>query len=344
MDKAFLALLDEYAPAIRDAIIAGIRDIRDNAILAQIVEMVERGDVEGALRALGYNPAVFNTYFAIMSQAFQAGGALLIARQPKYVTDRTGMKTPLRFNIRDPRAERWLFEQSSGFITGIEDDVRQAVREAMSAGLEQGRNPRSVALDIVGRYDRTTGHREGGLVGLSARDMGWARSTRQKLLTLDKSYFQLANRDARFDATVQAAIDSGRPLPAETIDKLVDRYRAISLRKRGEAIGRTEALAALNRSEYEATRQALERSDLPLAAARKVWDSAGDRRVRNSHRELDGTSVGIDEPFISPATGKPMMHPGDTTLGAKARDVIHCRCKIRYEIDFLYRYRNNETS
>lgn len=337
MDKAFLELLDQYAPAIRDAIVAGIRDLRDNAILSQIIEMVERGDVEGALRALGYNPAVFNPYYAVLSQAFQAGGALLIARQPRYATDRNGMRTPFRFNLRDPRAEQWLLEQSSVLITGLEDDVRQAVREAMRAGLEQGRNPRNVALDIVGRFDRTTGHREGGLVGLSARDMLWADNTRRKLQALDASYFQLANRDARFDSTVQAAIDSGRPLSAEVVDKLVDRYRAISLRKRGEAIGRTEALAALNRSEYEATRQALDQSDLPLSAVRKIWDSAGDGRVRSSHRELNGTSVGIDEPFISPDSGRPMLHPGDTSLGATGRDVIHCRCKARYVIDFSFR-------
>lgn len=337
-DAQLTELLKQYSPAIRDAIIAGIREIRDNVVLKQVVEMVERGDVEGALRALGYNPAVFNTYYMTMMRAAEAGGAILMAALPKYGEDAAGLKFVNRFNVRDRDMEKWLGEKSSSLIINIEEDMRFAVRSIMQQGASEGRNPRNIALDIVGRMDRTTGKREGGAIGLGEREIYWSNNARTKLLNLDKSYFDMKLRDARFDSVVRKAIEEGKPLSQDTVDKLTDRYRARALLHRGETIGRTEALSALNKSEYEATRQALAKSDLPLEAAKKVWDSAGDGRVRHTHREMDGQTVGIDEPFVSPS-GARLMHPHDTSLNAPGAEVIDCRCKVRYEIDYLWRYR-----
>ncbi len=335
-EKQFLELLDKYAPAIRDAILSGIRDLRDNALLNQIVEMVERNDVEGALRALGYNPAVFNGVYLAMMQTFEAGGMMLMAGLPKYTADASGTKTMIRFNVRDPEAERWLQAQSSSLVTGIEDDIRSAVRDTLAEGMRDGRNPRSVALDLVGRQDRSTGHREGGVIGLGSREQEWARSVRQKLLTLDESYFNMTLRDKRFDGIVRRAIEDGKPLTVEQVTKLTDRYRARALLARGENIGRTEALTALNRSEFESTRQALLQSGLPAQAATKTWDTAGDNRVRHSHNVMDGQTVGMDEPFVSPVTGARMLFPGDTSQGAPASERLGCRCRVRYNVDFDY--------
>ena len=336
-EQQFLDALAKFAPSIRQAFIDAIQDVTDNVVLAQVVEALERGDADGAWRALGVQQSVFNRIIAQMSIAFEQGALIVASALPKYLTDRSGIKSVFRFNIRDRRAEQWLQNESSTLITAIEDDMRTAVRDAATQGLIEGRNPRNTALDIVGRINPVTGHREGGLVGLTQQQQMWARNTRQKLLTLDESYFKLALRDKRFDGTVRKAIEEGRGLPTATIDKLVDRYRDNALRARGEMIGRSETLAALNRSEYEATMQALERSELPLAAATKAWDDAGDRRVRPSHSALAEIGpIPIDQPFVSPVTGARMMHPGDTSLGAGGDDVILCRCRLKYKVDFSY--------
>ena len=42
-ERELLRLLEQYAPAIREAILDGIRDIRDNARLNEIVRMVQAG-------------------------------------------------------------------------------------------------------------------------------------------------------------------------------------------------------------------------------------------------------------------------------------------------------------
>lgn len=335
-EKQLKELLEKFAPVVREAILAGLREIRDDAVLSEIIRMIERGDEQAVLRALGYNPAVFSGYYVAMLQTFEGGGLALIAGLPKYATDRDGVKTVMRFNVRDRAAEDWLRERSSGLVSEIGEDIRQAVRATLQRGQREGRNPRNVALDLVGRVNRETGRREGGTVGLTAGQIQWADSARQKLLTLDSGYFEMGLRDKRFDNIVRKAIESDRPLSPDVVQKLVGRYEDNALKHRGEMIGRTEALAALNRSEYEATRQALAQSDLPLAAAHKIWDSAGDSRVRDSHREMDGQRVAIDEPFVSPVTGARMMHPHDMSLGAPPAETIACRCRIRYDIDFGY--------
>lgn len=331
-------LLEQLAPDVANAFRAAIQDITDNALLMQIIEAIERNDIEGAFRALGFDPASFNGFTAALRSAFEAGATAMLTTLPKYISGADGIKTIIRFNMRDPRAEQWLQQQSSSLITNIEADVRNAVRNTLQAGLAEGRNPRNVALDIVGRYDRSTGHREGGAVGLGEREETWSRSARQRLLTLDDGYFTLALRDKRFDATVRAAIDAGKPLPLDTVDKLVDRYRANALRHRGETIGRTETLSALNTSQHEATIQALQRSDLPMSAGKKTWKTAMDNRVRHDHREMQNVTVGIDEPFMLP-DGSQMMFPTDTSLGAAPKETILCRCRAQYTIDFEARLR-----
>ena len=213
--------------------------------------------------------------------------------------------------------------------------MRAAVRNTLADGMANGRNPTSVALDLVGRYNRTTNRREGGMVGLSDRDQKWSLNVRDELIRLDEKYFDRKMRDKRFDAIVRNAIASGKPLTQAQVTKLVSRYREIALKNRGDTIGRTEALAALNRSEWESTRQALEQSNLPLEAAQKEWDDAGDNDVRHTHAAMNGQRVGIDEPFVSPS-GARLMHPHDRSLGAGGEEIIDCRCRVKYVIDFAY--------
>lgn len=332
-------LFDQLAPNVARAFREAIAEIVDNVVLQQVIEAVERNDVAAAFKALDFDPMVFNRFYFTMTDVFQGGAQFVLGQQPKRVETADGTKTMLRFNVRDKRAEEWLQHQSGTLITAIEAETRNNVTSTMSAGLAEGRNPRSVALDIVGRINPATGKREGGTIGLGSREEEWSRNVRQKLLTLDPSYLENQLRDARFDGMVEKAISEGRSLPLATVDKLVDRYRVRALQYRGETIARTETLAALQRSEWLAIQQSIEKGDLSEVEVTKEWDSSSDDRVRPSHRALHGMIVSLNEPFVSPLTGARMMHPGDLLLGAGGKDVIACRCKVRYRVDWLARAR-----
>lgn len=327
------SLVDLFAPEIRAAFISAIQDIVDNAILRQVIEAIESGDVERAFRSLGFSPAAMRPLTAALEKAFEQGGVMTGATFPRYLSTPMG-KAVFRFDVRNSRAESWLRDRSSELVTRIEDETRVNVRNVLTDGMKAGRNPRSVALDIIGRIDQK-GARTGGIVGLTGQQEFWVRSARTKLETLDSKYFGLELRDKRFDGTVRKAIESGKPLPSDIVDKLTTRYKANALRYRGETIGRTEAIHALNRSEWEATKQAVETGAVSASAVTRIWDSAGDTRVRWSHMRLDGQKVGLDETFRSPASGAMMMFPGDSSHGAPGGEVINCRCRVRTEIDWL---------
>lgn len=55
----------------------------------------------------------------------------------------------------------------------------------------------------------------------------------------------------------------------------------------------------------------------------KRWDSKPDRRVRLAHREADGQTVPVSQPFI--VDGEPLVIPGDPA--GMPHNVINCRCR-----------------
>lgn len=328
------ALADLLVPDLRSAFFAAIEDITDNVLITQLITAIEAGDVEQAFQMLGFSDAAMRPLTAAIERAFETGGALTGRTFPKYLTTASG-KAVFRFDVRNARAEAWLRDKSSSLVTQVSESARKNVQVALTVGMEKGLNPRAVALDIVGRINPASGKREGGSIGLSANQELWVRSAQTKLETLDKAYFEMELRDKRFDATVEAAIREGKPLSRADIDKLVGRYRDKALKWRGDNIARTEAMQALNASEYEATKQAVDIGAVKQENVKREWDDAGDGRVRPSHRKLNGQRVGLNEPFVSPVTGARMMHPGDTSLGAPTREIAKCRCRVRSVIDWL---------
>jgi len=199
----------------------------------------------------------------------------------------------------------------------------------LTAGVEQDRNPRSIALDIVGRVG-PNGRRSGGVVGLHSQFSQYVSNARTELETLSLDYFTRSRRDRRFDALVRRAIDDARPLSSKTIDRLVHRYQDRLLQTRGNNVARSEALAAMNASAEESLRQVVDEGPTPSGAIQRVWDATGDSRTRASHWDANGQRVGLNESFT--VGGASLMHPGDPN--APAKETVNCRCIVRHIVDF----------
>lgn len=333
-EQLFAELLDRYGREVANAFLAALDDLRSNAEVQRAIAAYQAGDIEGALEALHIDPSAYSEFTESIRRSYAEGGRAALLGLPKRRPDGTALV--VRFDGSNPEAERWLSSHSSQLVARITEDQRQAVRDRLVVGMQKGQNPRAVALDIVGRINRVTGKREGGILGLSTVQAGYVENARAELsdpATMEQ-FLERKRRDRRLDPAIKRAARDGVELPAATVDKILTAYSRRLLQLRGETIGRTEALTSLNAASYEAIRQAVADGKIPAAAVRRVWRSARDMRVRDTHAALDSDAVGLDEPFRSPS-GAMMRYPGDTSLGAPAREIIACRCIVQNRVDWL---------
>lgn len=304
--QRFLAEIRKLEPGLRKAFVEAVGDIRNSANLELVVQALERGDVEGAVRALNSNVPFYARVQAKVRELFGVSGAYIEATLPKR-NPVTREALVFRFEGEHPRAQEYIQRQAGALIQNLEDEKLNAVRNVLSEGLAEGRNPRSVALDLVGRVSKVTGRRTGGSIGLTGGEADRVIAYRGKLESEDRD-------------------------PAQ-INRMVVKRQNRLLRLRGERIARTETLKAMNAGKLESYRQMVDQGLVRADQLEKVWDATLDGRVRNSHAWMNDQRVGLEEPFTSPR-GALLMHPGDTSLGAPAREVVQCRCFMRVDIDF----------
>lgn len=92
---------------------------------------------------------------------------------------------------------------------------------------------------------------------------------------------------------------------------------------RAERIARTEVITASAIGSQTAARS----THLPLE---KEWLSTPDNRVRHDHDVANGQTRKLDEPYS--IGGYPMMHPGDSSMGAPVSEIVLCRCAESYRV------------
>lgn len=60
----------------------------------------------------------------------------------------------------------------------------------------------------------------------------------------------------------------------------------------------------------------------------KTWNTIMDGKERDSHAEVNGVTIPINEPFELP--GGMLMMPGDDSMGASDDELANCRCACSY--------------
>lgn len=61
---------------------------------------------------------------------------------------------------------------------------------------------------------------------------------------------------------------------------------------------------------------------------KKVWKTTIDGKERKEHKDANGQTLNIQEPFK--VGGELLMFPHDESLGASEKNLIHCRCAANY--------------
>lgn len=126
-----------------------------------------------------------------------------------------------------------------------------------------------------------------------------------------------AETETRLTDLIRSGIEQGAN--AERIARrLREEIGGFEARKRARKIARTETTGALNAG-HQAAGDDLQGQGFVV---RKTWSATGDRDVRDTHSDIDGTSVTNSEDFIVGST--PAPYPGHWDLPAKER--VNCRC------------------
>lgn len=315
--------LDSLEPDILRAFNETVELMRARSNIRELEQAIDTINYMAAYRASGVSETAWSRLTESVRQSYVTSGRFIIGKD---VPARFGMD----FNIENPRVRDWLADHSSRLIVEIDTSQRAAIRQAISAGFEQGRNPRSIALDIVGRVSPQTGRRTGGVLGLHEQFSSYATNMRNDLTTLDGRYFSKTRRDKRFDGIVQRAIDSGQPLPSRKIDQLVNAYERRLLQTRGTTVARTESLSTMNAAIDEAMNQVIDEGLASADAIIETWDASMDSTTRPDHAAVNGTSTTHGGIFI--VGGHEMRYPGDPL--APIEQTANCRCVVVRQIDF----------
>jgi uncharacterized protein with gpF-like domain len=330
-------LVADLAPVLRAAFMVAIDDISSNIILRRVVERLERGDVAGAIDAMHLDQAAFRPLEEAIRQAFNGGGVATVEQIPT-LRDPNGHQIVIRWDVRNLVAEEWLREHSTTLVSNIIADQQTAIRTALSEGLARGDNPTRTALGIVGRVNRVTGKRDGGILGLTAQQAAYVDRARYELLSGDpaalRNYLERTRRDKRFDRTILKAMKDGKPLPAEAVDRITSRYADGQLKLRADTIALHETFQSMAAAKDIAFRQQIEKGTLQAQHVTKTWRHTPQKHPREDHVEMQGQVVQFDQPFVAP-DGTRIMYPH--AGGTPARHTLGCKCLAEYKIDFVAR-------
>jgi len=281
-----------------------IQSIRDQAVISEIARLLNTGNVSAVIDLLQLDQATYEPLEHEILESFRTGG-MTGAEQIGKIPMAEGVLVA-RFNVRSPAAEAWAASLSSRLVVEIIEAQRETVREVITQGLQAGKNPRTVALDLVGRVG-ADGKRVGGFIGLTEQQSQWVVNAREQLESLDDAYFNRELRDTRLDKQIKSYIKEGKKIPANIVDSAVTNMQANAERYRGTVIARTESINALREGQQQSIEQSFERSDV-----------------------LEKEITGQNSTFT--VDGEKLRYPGDPRGSAK--NTIQCRCRVKTRINF----------
>lgn len=262
-----------------------------------------------------------------------------------------------RFDMTNPRAEARIRTEAASRVAGYIDEQIETARRVIADGFARGEGPQTIATDIAGRVNPISKRREGGIVGLSDPQVGYVESMKRRLESGDPDEMAkvlgrfgkdgkwipgtgMTLRDRRMDSAIKKAIrdvaaGKSNPLTADKISEMTAKYSDRLLARRAEDIARTETAQGVMMARAEATKQALDRSNLDDAALEKFWrHNGGLDHARDWHLAMNGKSVtGIDTVFHMP-DGSLMLHSHDPQGGA--RNNVSCRCSTDFDINWAW--------
>lgn len=298
-------LIRRAEATLAEEIAALVATIQSEATLAELAELIQRGDVEGAFRILD---RATRRLGIVWSQQF-----VLAGEDTSRFLNRALGEIIIDFDLTNSGAVAVMQENQLRLVAEFTAAQRRATREALTAGIEAGANP----------IQQARAFRES--IGLTAHQERAVQNYQRALENLDRDALRRQLRDRRSDPTVRRAIEEGKPLSGKQVQKLVKRYRERFRAHRARVIARTEALRSTHMGAKAMYDQAIESGQLLPEQLVQIWNTALDERVRSSHAAMHSQERPIGLPFTS-GVGNSLRFPGDPS--APGAETIQCRCAL----------------
>jgi len=273
---------------------------------------------------------------AAMQDALWAAGAATAAGMAPNLTGVTFTFDRVAQPVLD-----WVKSYSFALIRQINDGTREAVRDAVMTGLQTGANPIETARQVRAAVGLTTRQHKAvanfrkhlETFHLKRNAAGWGlgkpiarRNGRQVFEpgpdgAPQDGIEERRLRDFRFDGQLRNAMETGKPLKPEQIDKMVEAYARKYRKYRSETIARTESLRATNAGVTAAWDQAVTGGKVDGALVRRLWITATDERL---------CEICAPIPGLNPKRGVELSKPFATPKGPIQQPPAHpnCRCTV----------------
>ena len=301
-----LGLLDDAEPALRDAFLGAILAMQRSSSLDELVLLLEQGRIEEALSIASSAGAI--------SLADEAAAVFTLAGRDGARFIGESLELVVSFDQVNSQAVSVMQQERLRLISGFTSEQLNATRTALVDGIQRGLNPVEQARNFRGS------------IGLTERQVSAVQTYRGLVEQGSTEALRRELRDKRFDRTVRRASRTKEPIASATVDRMVERYQERQLTFRATTIAQTEALRAVNQGTEESFRQAMMGGLLDPDQLERKWHTAGDERVRSSHRRLNGETRAVGEDFKTN-----LRFPGDPR--ASAKEVVRCRCVLTHRID-----------
>ena len=307
-------LLSKQEASIQAAFVIFLAEVRSPEILREARLLLEDRNIEGALRLVD---SYIIRLGGVITSVFQDVGAEeASAMTNQFQVGLAGVA--ISFDPTNPRAAELMRRSRLTFVRELTRSQREVTRQAVVESLQEG-----LGSTQTSRLFRDS-------IGLTQFQRNAVNNYKRLLQLGSREALDRVLRDRRFDPTVERAIDSGEPLSAGQINRMVQRYRQRFIQLRAETIARTESLRVVGEARQESLEQNLEQTGIPPDKVTRIWQATRDERTRDTHRVMHGQRRGLREPFQSPS-GARLRFPGDSS--APAAEVINCRCVLVHEIE-----------
>lgn len=308
-------IAERFEPKIRKALLEAFDAMRGRVSIAEITRQLETRGIEGIMSLLSGMENDLAPVRDHLRNALQESGRATIGAMPRAAV----LNSTFAFDVLNTSTVDYIRNYELNLIRLISTNTREAVRQAIQRDIIAGRNPRDTA-----KLFRDT-------IGLTPKQEQAVANYRHALETLDRQALKRTLRDRRFDRTIGQALDRGKPLTPEQIDRMVGRYRERYIKYRSEVIARTESLRATTVGQRASIKQMLAGNAVDAMKIRRFWIFTHDSRTRNGHRQIPDMNqdgVELDGYYRTPLG--PLAYPRDPN--GSGDNTIQCRCTERYQL------------